>query len=281
MKIKIKIVLFFLKICISGCGYIPVHTPFAISGNNYEEYSINSNDVLRILNWNIHKKIDSDNWKNDFIKIVIRDKKPNIILLQEVRLGEDIVNIFKNDLKMGWEFSPNLYQVKYDAYSGVLTASYVKPTMVQPALSNGTEPFTKTPKSILFTKYNIGTKSSELLIVNIHGINFKIGLDEFKEQIRFVAEAIIQHDGPVIMSGDFNTWRKDRLKHLEKMTNELNMVKIDFGAKSDNIKTKFSNPLDHIFISKKLQVVKGSQDVIVDINSSDHSPLFVELKIRQ
>jgi endonuclease/exonuclease/phosphatase (EEP) superfamily protein YafD len=42
----------------------------------------------------------------------------------------------------------------------------------------------------------------------------------------------------------------------------------------------FGNALDHIFISKdKLEVIDGSQDVIVDINSSDHKPLFVEVRI--
>ena len=226
MKTKLLLISMALSlISISGCSYIPVRTPFTISGNNYKIDSINS-DTLRILNWNIHKEVDNDNWKNDFIKIVKSDKKPTIILLQEVRLEENIIDIFKNDLRMGWEFCPNLYQEKYDAYSGVLTASYIKPTMVESALSNGTEPFTKTPKPILFTKYNIGSKSSELLIVNIHGINFKINLDEFKEQIRFVAGAIMQHNGPVIMAGDFNTWRKDRIEHLNKIANELNMEKI-------------------------------------------------------
>jgi len=43
----------------------------------------------------------------------------------------------------------------------------------------------------------------------------------------------------------------------------------------------FGNTLDHIFISRKnLEVVKGSQDVIAGIKSSDHSPLFVELRIK-
>ena len=234
------------------------------------------------LSWNIHKEVNDVNWKNDFIKIVRDNKNPNIILLQEVSLEMNIIEILKDDLEMGWEFAPNLYQEKYGAYSGVLTASSIKPTMVKPALSNGTEPFTKTRKAVLFTKYNLGLASFELLVVNIHGINFKIDLDEFKDQISYVAGAVMEHDGPVIMAGDFNTWSEDRLKHLYKIVKELELVKIKFGSKSDYVKTIFGNPLDHIFISKeKLEVVKGSQDVILDIKSSDHYPLFVELRIRQ
>ncbi len=282
MKTKIKnLFVIFLVIFIFGCGHVPVRTPFILSGNYYQKQSIRE-DRLRILSWNIHKEVNDINWENDFIKIVRDNKNPNIILLQEVRLEKNIIEILKDDLEMGWEFAPNLYQEKYGAYSGVLTASSIKPTMVKPALSNGTEPFTKTRKPVLFTKYNLGLASFELLVVNIHGINFKVDLDEFKDQISYVAGAVMEHDGPVIMAGDFNTWSEDRLKHLYKIVKELELVKIKFGSKSDYVKTIFGNPLDHIFISKeKLEVVKGSQDVILDIKSSDHYPLFVELRIRQ
>jgi endonuclease/exonuclease/phosphatase (EEP) superfamily protein YafD len=154
--------------------------------------------------------------------------------------------------------------------------------MVKAALSNATEPFTKTQKAVLFTKYPISSTSLELLVVNIHGINIKIDLDGFKEQLRYIAEVVMRHDGPVILAGDFNTWSEARLDHLSKLVKEMELVKIDFGSKADYVETMFGNPLDHIFISKeKLEVIKGSQDVIVDIKSSDHSPLFVELRIRQ
>jgi len=280
---KTKYLLFILLfISISGCGYTPVRTPFIIRGDYYQARSI-SDDSLRILSWNIHKEVDKENWKKDFLKIV-RDnkKKPNIILLQEVRLETNMIRILKEDVKMGWEFSPNLYQEEYDAYSGVLTASYIKPAMVKPALSSGVEPFTKTPKPVLFTKYSFDSESFELLVVNIHVINYKLGLDEFKEQLRYIAEFVMGHDGPVIMAGDFNTWSEDRLQHLDKVIKEMGLIKITLGSKSNHVETMFGNSLDHIFISKeKLEVVEGSQDVMADINSSDHKPLYVEVKIRR
>jgi endonuclease/exonuclease/phosphatase (EEP) superfamily protein YafD len=278
-KYLLSIILF---ISISGCGYIPVRTPFILSGDYYQSRSIND-ERIRILSWNIHKGVDEENWKKDFIKIV-RDniKNPNIILLQEVRLETNMIRILKEDLKMGWEFSPNLYQEEYDAYSGVLTASCIKPTMVKSALSSGVEPFTKTPKPVLFTKYSLGFETFELLVINIHGINYKLGLDEYKEQLRYIAGFVMGHNGPVIMAGDFNTWSRDRLEHLDKVIKELELVKVPFGSKSDHIETMFGNPLDHFFISKeKLEVVEGSQDVMADINSSDHKPLFVEIRLRQ
>ena len=279
MKTKILCVVF-ISVSIVACGYIPVRTPFTLSDDSYDKEA-NINDSIRILNWNIHKEGNLSEWKK-VITHIVKDKKPDFILLQEVRLDGKVGDFISKDLKYGWEFSPNLYQGRYDAYSGVLTASHIKPKMVESALSNGTELFSKIQKTVLFTKYPIGSPSLELLVVNIHGININIDLDGFKEQIRYIAEVVMRHDGPVILAGDFNTWREARLDHLSKLVKEMELVKIDFGSNADYVETMFGNPLDHIFISKeKLEVIKGSQDVIVDIKSSDHSPLFVELRIRQ
>jgi endonuclease/exonuclease/phosphatase (EEP) superfamily protein YafD len=279
MKTKILCVVF-ISVSIVACGYIPVRTPFTLSDDSYDKEA-NINDSIRILNWNIHKEGNLSEWKK-VITHIVKDKKPDFILLQEVRLDGKVGDFISKDLKYGWEFSPNLYQGKYDAYSGVLTASHIKPKMVESALSNETELFSKIQKTVLFTKYPIGSPSLELLVVNIHGININIDLDGFKEQIRYIAEVVMRHDGPVILAGDFNTWKEARLDHLSKLVKEMELVKIDFGSNADYVETMFGNPLDHIFISKeKLEVIKGSQDVIVDIKSSDHSPLFVELRIRQ
>jgi endonuclease/exonuclease/phosphatase (EEP) superfamily protein YafD len=270
----------FISVSIVACGYTPVRTPFTLNADSYDKEAI-TNDSIRILNWNIHKNGNLSEWKKEITHIV-KEKEPNFILLQEVRLEGKVGAFISKNLKYGWEFSPNLYQGKHNAYSGILTASHIKPKMVKAALSNATEPFTKTQKAVLFTKYPISSASLELLVVNIHGINIKIDLDGFKEQLRYIAEVVMRHDGPVILAGDFNTWSEARLDHLSKLVKEMELVKIDFGSKADYVETMFGNPLDHIFISKeKLEVIKGSQDVIVDIKSSDHSPLFVELRIRQ
>ena len=279
MKTKILWVVF-ISVSIVACGYIPVRTPFTLSDDSYDK-DANINDSIRILNWNIHKEGNLSEWKKEITHIV-KDKEPHFILLQEVRLDGKVGDFISKDLKYGWEFSPNLYQGKYDAYSGVLTASHIKPKMVESALSSGTELFSKIRKTVLFTKYPIGSPYLELLVVNIHGININIDLDGFKGQMRYIAEVVMRHDGPVILAGDFNTWREARLDHLSKLVKEMELVKIDFGSNADYVETMFGNPLDHIFISKeKLEVIKGSQEVIMDIKSSDHSPLFVALRIRR
>ena len=279
MKTKILCVVL-ISVSIVACGYMPVRTPFTLSDGSYDK-AININDSIRILNWNIHKEGNLSEWKKA-ISHIVKDKEPNFILLQEVRFDGKVGSFISKDLKYGWAFSPNVYQGKYDAYSGVLTASHIKPEMVVSALSNRTELFSKIRKTVLFTKYPMDSPALELLVVNVHILNFNIDLCGFKEQLRYIAEVVMRHDGPVILAGDFNTWSGARLDHLGKIVKEMKLVKIDFGPNADYVKTMFGNPLDHIFVSKeKLEVIEGSQDVIFNIKSSDHSPIFVELRVRQ
>ena len=280
MNKKIKILLFiFLSVSIAACGYMPVNAPFTLSGGKYDK-QIAGNDSIRILNWNIHKEGNTREWEKAIARIA-RDKSPDIVLLQEVRLDANVENFISENLNYGWEFSPNVYQGHYGAYSGVLTASHIQPKIVASALSSKTELFSKIKKTILLTKHPVGSASSELLVINIHAINFNLGLDGYKDQMRYITAAIMDHDGPVIVAGDFNTWRKARYDLLNKLARDMKLEKVDFGSDADHIAAVFGNTLDHIFISRKnLEVVKGSQDVIAGIKSSDHSPLFVELRIK-
>ncbi len=264
-----------------GCGYSPVQKPFVKTGDSYSSAAIEGSRV-RILVWNIHKEVSQDKWKNEFLEIVKNtNNAPAIILLQEFRMEKSMHQFFIDDLKLGWEFSGNTYQKKHDAYSGVLTASKTKPSEAEALLSKGLEPFTNTPKAVLLTKYPLQKGTPDLLVVNVHGINFKIGLKDFKAQIRSIADRVRLHDGPVIVAGDFNTWSKTRDNLLNRIFEDVKLKKIEFKSKEKDIETTFGNPLDHIFISReKFKTVKGSQDVL-PAKSSDHQPLFVELMILQ
>ena len=266
------------SLAFAACGFNPVRSSFTLSDNSYYN-EVAFNDSIKILNWNIHKEGNTRDWEIAIARIV-EDKDPDFLLLQEVRLEAEVGSFISEDLQYGWEFSPNVYQGQYGAYSGVLTASNIKPKTVESALTKKTELFSEIKKTLLLAKYSVGSPASELLLINIHAINFNIGLDGFKEQMRCIAEAITEHNGPVIVAGDFNTWRQDRLDILNELALDMKLEKVDFGSDADNIMTVFGNTLDHIFISKdRLEVVNGSQDVLA-VKPSDHSPLFVELRIK-
>lgn len=43
-----------------------------------------------------------------------------------------------------------------------------------------------------------------LMVVNIHAVNFSLGVDVYSKQLLPIGDQIAHHSGPVIMAGDFN-----------------------------------------------------------------------------
>lgn len=235
--------------------------------------------TIKILSWNIGKNKKSS-WLSEFSG-VFHNYKPDIFIFQEVKLEEKIKSGLKKN-SLAWRFSPNIVNLKKQLYSGVLTASSVLPHTETFKKSTSREPVTFTPKSTLFTSYAIDNSDESLLVINIHGINF-VSLRNFRSQIHEIIEHGQEHKGPIIFSGDFNTWNKNRKRFLEKiLKRKLNLVPVGF-EKSHQRKIKkfiFSPPLDHIFYSyKKLQLVKNSSKVLRNCKSSDHKPIFAEFRL--
>ena len=79
------------------------------------------------------------------------------------------------------------------------------------------------------------------------------------------------HDGPVILSGDFNTWRKKRLRIVESLAFDLGLEAMSF--QEDHRKTVFGQMLDHIYVRS---LTPESTDTY-NVSSSDHNPLSAEL----
>lgn len=236
---------------------------------------------IRILCWNIGKN-KRTNWKRDF-SAIYDTYDPQIMMLQEVKMDGQIESLFKDNL-LAWRFLPNIIHIKKQLYSGVLTASTARPVSENFHKSLSTEPITFTPKATLFTCYDLAHTQEKLLVINIHGINF-VSLRHFRNQIHEIVEHGIQHVGPIIFCGDFNTWSKNRVKFLEKvLQRKLDLIPIFFEKKhSKKIKNFiFSPPLDHIFYShKSLKLVKNSSTVLRQYRSSDHKPIFAEFQIRE
>ncbi len=107
-------------------------------------------------------------------------------------------------------------------------------------------------------------------MINVHGIN-SVRINAFKSQLDDLEKTLQDHTGPMILAGDFNTWKMKRLRLLMTMTGRLGLDTINFMP--DYRKTMFGYPLDHIFF-KGLRVRKYS--VLRNIASSDHKPMFAE-----
>ena len=137
------------------------------------------------------------------------------------------------------------------------------------------EPIIRVPKSTLVSYYDIDGHDKHLLVANIHGINFTLGMKAYRQQLEQLHEAVAHHDGPMIVAGDFNSWSEDRFTEIEKMLDDLSLSSLSYKV---NNKTHFlGNALDHVFY-RGLEPVSNR---VYEVSSSDHNPISVSFRLKQ
>ncbi len=229
---------------------------------------------IKVLNWNIAKRNNDKIWFKDFAYI-LNKYKPDIIFLQEVSLGmetEQAVGL----AEMCWSFAPNFIDAHHQIYSGILTATKISPIATKAIITKHHEPIVKTPKVSLITEYPLSNKRETLLAINSHLINF-VDLNKFRTQLHEIEFAISAHRGPIIFSGDFNTWSRKRATLLELAANRLGLTSVAFAPHESKKIKRFllSPPLDYIFY-RGLSEKKATAKVLDQFSSSDHKPLLAE-----
>ena len=220
-------------------------------------------DAIRLVSWNMQKK-SIPTWRADYSRLT--DGR-DLILIQEAALRVDTVG----DLPAAphWSFAPG-YRTN-DSITGVLTLSSSQP-LARCSFVN-IEPLLRTPKATSITQFALENHDETLLVVNVHAVNFSLGLGSYKRQFTQIVDALEGHEGPVIISGDFNTWRASRTRTIEAMAEELGMTAIEFS--NDNRTRFFGSPLDHIYV-RGLSATSSDSSIVT---SSDHNPLTVTLSL--
>lgn len=219
-------------------------------------------DKIRLFVWNIHKGEDQ-RLPQDFGDLSFG---ADIALFQEaVSTPSFVDNLVAANTEYEWTMAKSFQLFDFN-YTGVATAYRVKPLGEEVIVSNVTEPVTETPKTILLSVFAIHHSYDTLLVANVHGINF-VSLESYKVQMRQLADKLRDHNGPMIVAGDFNTWDPDRLDYLKKLFAPL-------GLSHVNTPIAGVLDLDHIFL-------RGMKPAFVfdltHIDSSDHAPLMVDL----
>ncbi len=233
------------------------------------------NEDISLLSWNIQKKNKDPLWDGEF-KTIIEKYTPEIILLQECQFQKGLENILHFE-HYGFIFAPNFLDTFKDRHSGVLTASAANHQCVSVIRSHAYEPLIKVPKIFLSTTYAIDNGHQELLVLNIHAINF-VGFWKFISQIQQLEYSIRSHNGPVILSGDFNTWNRKRTHILNKILSASGLEKVQFHQDHEkNIKKFLFHHLDHIYY-RGLELINPAE--AVKTKSSDHNPLLVKFKLK-
>jgi endonuclease/exonuclease/phosphatase (EEP) superfamily protein YafD len=256
---------------------------FAVSSGGYEipndtdtiqSFGQTNQSVLprrfSLLDWNIEKAGQGEAWVNDFTTI---QKNYNLILIQEAVSDDIFMNALKARTNTLWNYFVSWFRKNDRSSSGLIVGSATQPTSISFSRTKDTEPFLKTPKLAAYQTYRVqGLQNGELLVINIHAINF-VSIKKFGNHIAQVMERVDAHQGPVIFVGDMNTWSNERLKLLFRETEKRNLIWHDFerpqvsGMHSD---------LDHFFVRGiKVHQIKS----LVDIITSDHYPISADLEI--
>jgi endonuclease/exonuclease/phosphatase (EEP) superfamily protein YafD len=159
-----------------------------------------------------------------------------------------------------------------DKATGVMTASRVKP--LHSCGQRTAEPIIRYPKTSLISYYPVEGMNENLLVANIHGINFTFGVGAYKEQIEKLYDVMKNHNGPIVLAGDFNTWSDKRMLIVDDLAQRLSLESLDYTSHNRTI--VFGNALDHVFY-RELEPVEHDTWYVT---SSDHNPTRVSFRVK-
>jgi len=216
---------------------------------------------IRIFNWNVHKT-RAVKWRDDLKEFAV---DADLVLFQEASLREE--TIAEMDSSRHWSFAPG-YR-KRGEVTGVMTLSGVKP-LTQCSFVHS-EPWLRTPKATGVTQYGLAGTDHTLVVVNVHAVNFSFGVGAFQAQFEQIKTLLQDHDGPIILSGDLNTWRRKRLEVIDELASSLGLNELEFEA--DHRVSIFGNKLDHIYVRGLRSLDTGTALV----RTSDHNPMYAIL----
>lgn len=223
----------------------------------------NEESILKVAVWNMYKG-KNKSWAKDFKELT---DNSDFFIGQETFLNEKMENSFAK-LTDSEVVSATSFFWKKKTRTGVATISKVQSNKRIYLKSRYREPIVRTPKVALITTYSL-ENGEELLIANIHAVNF-VSSRKLMHQIRQISEEIINHQGPIIFAGDFNTWTKKKTRRLKRMLSSYGLKEITYPREEDNRMRFNGKVLDFIFY-KGLELRESK--VLGHIQGADHKPL--------
>ncbi len=219
---------------------------------------------ISVLSWNIQKN-KADNWPEDF-ELYAEDQ--DIVIIQEARLDENLKDLLAQQ-KLNW--SLNVAFLLGQKPVGVLTASKAPPNFNCGFRTS--EPIIRLPKSALVSYYKINGYQHDLMVANLHGINFTLGTDTYESQLKKLQQIAVKHEGPMIVAGDFNNWNDSRKSLVEAMTETLALKS---SQKHPSGRSRvFGEVIDHVFY-RGLEPLYQTSD---PVTSSDHNPIRIQFRL--
>jgi endonuclease/exonuclease/phosphatase (EEP) superfamily protein YafD len=220
---------------------------------------------ITFLNWNIYKG-NGENWKQDLSSFA---DEHELMTIQEAYLDDQLVSLLDEH-----DFSWTMHAAFHlnGTAAGVMNVS--SSDALHSCGFRVDEPIIRIPKAALISYYAIEGTNKKLLLANIHGINFTLGITAYAEQLEQLYDSVAHHDGPMIVAGDFNSWSGERLVQMKSLVERLALSKIEYAV---NNKTHvFGNAIDHVFY-RQLELVDNK---VLQVSSSDHNPISVSFRLQ-
>ena len=217
-----------------------------------------------LMVWNMLKGA-KEGWQTDFKRLM---ENSDLLVIQEAYLTEEL-RIILQAQGFVWDMVPAFKVNSIPA--GVLTASNVKPDFL--CTFKTEEPLLKIPKTTLIILYPIAGTNHTLMVVNLHLVNFTLGLSGFQNQISRIHQTVSRHIGPLILAGDFNTWSDQRLDIVREHIDRLGLKPVVF--EKDSRRKFFGHFVDHVYY-RNLEPLEAR---VVPVTSSDHNPMVVHFKL--
>ncbi len=272
MRVKTTVIVLLLSL-ILGCDAAPQTAQqvqlqqrcFSALQQGYGSHAIDSLPrTLDLAVWNIHKTDDSG-WAEQLTAL---SANSHLVLLQEA-VDSDALQAVLGD-RYALSFAPG-YR-RDEQLTGVLTASTSKP--LASCYLSATEPLLRSPKATAINLYRIQGEREPLLVINLHGVNFSLGIEALATQLKPIVDIARQHSGAMIMAGDFNTWNHARRQLVDAITQQLWLKEVRFT--NDKRKHFLGSALDHIYIRGFTVLSSDSPQT----SSSDHNPLITSLQLQ-
>jgi len=216
---------------------------------------------LEVLSWNI-QKASNTGWAEDLADF---GSGIDLAFIQEASVQARIPRVMP----------ANLYQAFAAGYTtqeretGVMTLSSSSPSVACKLTS--WEPWLGTPKATSITEYPLQGRDDRLLTINLHAVNFALGLEDFQSQFEALNDVLRGHQGPVILAGDLNTWSDARQTLVDDFMLAHGLGAVAFEP--DLRTTTFGRALDHIYV----RGMRANHAEVIPVSSSDHNPLRVRL----
>ena len=219
--------------------------------------------IIRCLVWNIFKA-RRRRWAADFAHL-IADR--DLVVLQEAVFGAPSDVLFTGSERFEWIMARSFRSVRSGVEHGVKTGCAAPAAGYRFFLSPHAEPLSNTQKLLLATRYPLAGETATLLVLNMHAINF-VTIAKYASQLDQLERALAEHDGPVILAGDFNTWSPARLERFVDVAARGGLEEAVMDRRSRL--AHFNSHLDHVFY--RGLTLRGV-DSLGHIVSSDHAPI--------